>query len=111
MDPGAGFDGNPMGTECLSGAGGNAGCGIRDFDGTAGAPFNAGDGGVVAMLWDDSQITIWRFARGKIPQDVRNGRPNPDSWGTPIAHWADESCDIPNAFRDMQSASRAFPSP
>jgi hypothetical protein len=108
MDPGAKFDGNPLGTECLSGAGSNAGCAIRDFDGTAGAPFNAGGGGVVAVLWDDSQITFWRFARGEIPQDVRNGLPNPDGWGTPIAHWADESCDIENAFRDMQSPSPPF---
>jgi hypothetical protein len=83
MDPGAKFDGNPLGTECLSGAGSNAGCAIRDFDGTAGAPFNAGGGGVVAVLWDDSQITFWRFARGEIPQDVRNGRPQPGWLGDP----------------------------
>ena len=106
MDPGAGFRGNPLGTECRSGAGSNAGCAIKDFDGTAGAPFNAGTGGVVVMLWDKTQLSFWRFARGKIPQDIHGGHPNPDSWGTPIAHWTNKSCDIENAFRDMQRASR-----
>ena len=106
LDPGANFDGSPLGTECLSGAGSNTGCGIKDFDGTAGAPFNAGGGGVVVLLWDNTQITLWRFARAKIPQDIHSGRPNPGGWGTPIAHWTSQSCDIENAFRDMQSMSR-----
>lgn len=111
MDPGANFYGNPLGTGCLSGAGNNAGCAIRDFDGTAGAPFNAGGGGVVVFLWDDTQLSFWRFARAEIPQDIRDGSPNPDSWGTPIAHWTDQSCDIGNAFRDMQRMSRPFSFP
>ena len=108
MDPGANFDGNPLGTGCLSGAGNNAGCAVRDFDGTAGAPFNAGGGGVVIFLWDDTQLSFWRFARAEIPQDIQDGSPNPDSWGTPIAHWTDQSCDIGNAFQDMQRMSRRF---
>ena len=103
MDPGGDFDGTPGGTECRSGNGSNNGCGIADFDGTAGAPFNACGGGVVVMLWDETQLSFWRFARGEIPQDIHDSRPNPDSWGTPIARWTDESCDIENAFRDMQS--------
>ena len=108
MDPGADFDGNPLGTECRSGAGSNNGCGIKDFDGTAGAPFNAGGGGVVVMLWDEAKLSFWRFARDEIPQDIHDGRPDPDSWGIPVAHWTDESCDIENAFRDMQSMFHRF---
>ncbi|KAF9646134.1 glycoside hydrolase family 16 protein [Thelephora ganbajun] len=102
LDPGANFSGNHLGTECRSGAGNNAGCAVKDFDGSAGAPFNAGGGGVFIMLWDKTQITFWRFARAEIPQDIRDGYPNPDSWGTPIARLTDQSCDIQNAFRDMQ---------
>jgi len=104
-DSGGDFDGNPLGTECRSGAGSNNGCGIEDVDGTAGAPFNAGCGGVVVMLWDETQLSFWRFARDEIPQDIRNSHPNPDSWGTPTARWTNESCDIKNSFRDMQSTS------
>lgn len=106
MDPGAKFDGNPLGTACQSGAGDNAGCAVKDFDGTAGAPFNAGGGGVVVFLWDNTQLSFWRFARAEIPQDIQDGRPNPGGWGTPIAHWTDQSCDIENAFQDMQRMSR-----
>ena len=108
MDPGAGFEGTPLGTECRSGAGSNAGCAIKDFDGTAGAPFNAGAGGVFVLLWDETQLSFWRFGRGEIPQDIYDGCPDPDSWGTPIALWTDESCDIGNAFRDMQSMPLSF---
>jgi len=111
MDPGAGFDGNSLGTKCRSGDGSNTGCGIKDFDGTAGAPFNADGGGVVVMLWDQTRLSFWRFERCEIPQDIHDGRPNPDSWGTPIALWTDESCDIENSFRDMQSLSRRSRSP
>jgi len=107
-DPGENFDGDPLGAECRSEAGNNAGCAIRDIEGTAGAPFNAGTGGVVVMLWDKTQLSFWRFARTEVPQDILNGTPDPDSWGTPIARWTDESCDIENAFRDMQRMSRLF---
>jgi hypothetical protein len=105
MGSGARFDGTPLGTECRSGNGSNNGCGIRDFDGTAGAPFNAGAGGVVAMLWDETQLSFWRFARAEIPQDIHDGNPDPDCWGTPIALWTDESCDIENSFHDMERTS------
>jgi hypothetical protein len=108
MDPGAGFNGTPLGTECRSGGGSNNGCGIRDFKGTAGAPFNADGGGVVVMLWDETQLSVWRFARCEVPQDIHDGNPDPDSWGTPIARWTDESCDIENAFRDMECTSHPF---
>ena len=60
------------------------------------------------MLWDSTQLSFWRFARDEIPQDIHDENPDPDSWGTPIAHWTDESCDIENAFRDMQRTYRPF---
>ena len=60
------------------------------------------------MLWDETQLSFWRFARDEIPRDIHNGHPNPDSWGTPIARWTDKTCDIQNAFRDMQSMSHRF---
>jgi len=78
---------------------------IKGSDGTAGAPFNAGNGGVVVMLWDDTQLIFWRFARDEIPQDIEDGCPDPDSWGTPVARWTGDSCDIGKSFQDMQRMS------
>jgi hypothetical protein len=97
------FLGTPLGLECQSSGAGNAGCGINDFDGSAGAPFNSAGGGVFAMLWDTTQISIWRFERNQIPQDIQSGNPNPDTWGTPVAYWSNQSCDIANAFHDHSS--------
>ena len=105
MDVEVGFDGRPLGTECRSGAGSNAGCAIKDSDGTAGAPFNVGNGGVVVMLWDDTQLIFWRLAHDEIPQDIEDGCPDPDSWGTPVARWTGDSCDIGKSFQDMQRMS------
>ena len=105
---GTNFDGNRLSTSCRSGAGDNTGCGIQDFEGSAGAPFNAGGGGVFVMLWDDTQLSFWRFARNKIPQDIKDGAPNPDGWGTPVARWTNQSCDIQNAFQNMQCTPRRF---
>ncbi|KAF9787254.1 glycoside hydrolase family 16 protein [Thelephora terrestris] len=102
IGPGANFDGNVLGNDCRSGAGSNNGCGIKAFDGSAGSPFNAGGGGVVVTLWDETELSFWMFARDKIPQDILDGSPDPGSWGTPIASWTNQSCDIQNAFRDMQ---------
>lgn len=96
------FAGSVLGNECRSGAESNNGCGIKAFDGSAGAPFNTGGGGVVVMLWDDNELSFWMFSRDKIPQDILDGCPDPGSWGTPVANWNNQSCDIQNAFRDMQ---------
>jgi len=59
-------------------------------------------GGVFAMLWDNTQISVWRFERNQIPQDIQNGNPDPDTWGTPAALWSDESCDIAASFSGLQ---------
>lgn len=92
--------GGTLGTDCTSSGSSNAGCAVTDFEGSAGSPFNAGGGGVIAMLWDNSQIAIWSFGRCEVPQDIGSGTPNPDSWGTPNAFWSSDSCDIANAFQD-----------
>ena len=60
------------------------------------------------MLWDETELSFWMFSREDIPQDIRDGSPNPDSWGTPVARWTDQSCDIKNAFQDMQCIPRPF---
>lgn len=92
------FTGNLISTQCLSSGSNNAGCAFTDGEGSAGHPFNMASGGVFAMLWDDTQISIWRFPRDQIPQDIQNGDPCPESWGTPVALWTNDSCDIAASF-------------
>jgi hypothetical protein len=102
------FLGTPLTTECLSSGSNNAGCAFTDVDGSAGHPFNMAAGGVFAMLWDITQISVWRFERNQIPRDIQNGNPDPDTWGTPAALWSDESCDIAASFSGLQRTFLAF---
>jgi hypothetical protein len=95
------FTGNLVSTQCLSSGSNNNGCAFTDGEGSAGHPFNVAAGGVFATLWDDTQISIWRFERNQIPQDIQNGNPNPDSWGTPVALWSNDSCNIAASFQDL----------
>ena len=57
------------------------------------------------MLWNDTQIATWRFPRDQIPQDIQDGEPNPDSWGTPVSLWTSDSCDIASSFSDLNRTS------
>jgi hypothetical protein len=100
--------GNTLGTQCLSANGDNSGCAVSDFQGSAGDEFNSAGGGVFAMLWDNSQLSIWRFERSQIPQDVTSGNPNPNNWGIPMAYWSSATCDIANAFRGHSSVFHPF---
>jgi len=99
---GKGFLGTPLTTECQSSASNNAGCAFTDVEGSAGTPFNMASGGVFAMLWDNTQIAIWRFERNQIPQDIQSGNPDPDTWGIPAAFWSEESCNIAASFSNLQ---------
>jgi hypothetical protein len=95
------FTGNLISTQCLSSGSNNAGCAFTDGEGSAGHPFNVAAGGVFATLWDDTQISIWRFQRDQIPQDIQDGNPDPGSWGTPVALWSNDSCNIAASFKDL----------
>jgi len=95
------FLGTSVTTECQSSGANNAGCAFTDVPGSAGHAFNAAGGGVYAMLWNNDTIAVWRFERASIPQDIQSGNPNPDSWGTPVALWTNDSCDISRSFRDL----------
>lgn len=95
------FTGNLISTECLSSGSNNNGCAFTDEQGSAGHPFNLAAGGVFATLWDDTQISVWRFSRDQIPQDIQNGNPCPDSWGTPVSLWTSDSCNIAASFKNL----------
>ena len=76
----------------------NEGCRIASDDPrTFGSEFNANGGGVYAMDWTDSYISIYFFPRGAIPSDITENRPVPSSWGRPLAQFQG-GCDIREKF-------------
>jgi hypothetical protein len=94
------FTGKVFGTQCESSDANNNGCGVGDTDDTSfGHWFNMQAGGVWAHRWDSTGITIWRFSRNDIPEDIQARTPNPDSWPTPVAEFSSEGCDMGH-FRD-----------
>lgn len=90
-------------TDCGAG-GGFVGCGVESNSPTSyGTPFNANGGGVYATLWTGSGIKVWYFASRDVPGNIRNGNPDPNSWGQPQANFA--GCDFNSKFRDMRIVS------
>lgn len=79
----------------------NAGCQIdTDNSATYGTGFNSVGGGVYAMEWTSSAISIYFFQRGSIPSDIKSGSPNPSGWGTPLSQFTG-GCDIPTFFQNQ----------
>ncbi|KAI0662407.1 concanavalin A-like lectin/glucanase domain-containing protein [Cubamyces menziesii] len=97
-----GISGNVVGgTNCAALETGNAGCGmVATQSNTYGAGFNSNGGGVYAMQWVDSGISVWFFPRNSIPSDLSAGAPQPDGWGTPMAHWPATNCNPSQFFSD-----------
>ncbi|GLB41674.1 putative glycoside hydrolase family 16 protein [Lyophyllum shimeji] len=90
-----------LGTTCASSGADNTGCAFRDTDARSyGHGFNGAGGGVYAHLWDSAGIKIWHFARSEIPQDIKDGKPDPSKWPTPAAQFAASSCDVGKYFHD-----------
>lgn len=89
------------GFNCDVAATSNAGCGtIVDDTATYGPGFNAAGGGVYAMLWDSTAISVWFFPRADVPADIAARAPQPAGWGTPFARWPGTSCDTMSFFTD-----------
>ncbi|KAG2757153.1 glycoside hydrolase family 16 protein [Suillus brevipes Sb2] len=98
------FTGQVLGTNCYSTQNADAGCGVEDTDTRSfGYGFNNADGGVFALLWDNSSgMSMWHFARADIPADLIAQTPNPSTWSTPAGFWSAQSCDISANFYDHQ---------
>ncbi|KAL8277118.1 hypothetical protein RQP46_010446 [Phenoliferia psychrophenolica] len=80
------------------------GCSVLDDEGSLGARFNQGGGGVFATMIAEEGIFIWRWGRDLIPPDivdVKTHKPDPSTWGPPVASWLRESCDVPKYFKNM----------
>lgn len=62
-----------------------------------GDSINKDNGGVFVNAWTKESISIYYFPRNKIPNDIKENKPNPESWGEPRAKFAG-GCDIEKAF-------------
>jgi len=111
-DPGCGLattDSNALsisgrligGQDCAVSSTANQGCGIRASSNTTyGAGFNSIGGGVYAMQWDTSGISVFFFPRGSIPADITAEAPQPSTWGLAMARWPAIACDPFKFFYD-----------
>lgn len=95
------FTGSLTSQDCYAYANGNQGCQIGTSNPDSyGAGFNSVGGGVYAMQWTDSAISVWFFSRGQIPDDITSGSPAPSGWGSAMAKFT--GCDFPSFFYDNQ---------
>ncbi|QIW95191.1 hypothetical protein AMS68_000709 [Peltaster fructicola] len=79
----------------------NAGCGISTSNtATYGTQFNTNGGGVYATSFTSNFVKVWFFPRNSIPSDIKNGQPNPDGWGQPVAFFS--GCNIGQYVKSQQ---------
>ncbi|KAH7929380.1 hypothetical protein BV22DRAFT_1102515 [Leucogyrophana mollusca] len=94
------------GTDCSAAQTGNQGCGVRSNAGNSfGTGFNSNGGGVYAMLWDNSGISVYFFPRNAVPADITDGAPQPSNWSAPMASWPSTDC---NPFQFFYTHSAIF---
>ncbi|KAF9040367.1 glycoside hydrolase family 16 protein [Hymenopellis radicata] len=89
------------GTNCAAYETGNQGCGIQsNSDVSFGRAFNNNGGGVYALKWDDTGISVYFWATGSVPADVTAETPVPATWGEPMANWPSSGCNPSKYFYD-----------
>lgn len=82
-------------TDCT----GNTGCSFKTADPLSyGTGFNTAGGGVYAMEWTSSAVAVYFFPRANIPSDIQSSKPDPTSWGTPVARFSGSGCDLDSHF-------------
>ncbi|KAF8968342.1 hypothetical protein BDZ97DRAFT_1902949 [Flammula alnicola] len=86
-------------TNCDANVNSNSGCDVTEWSRASYGPFfEAQGGGILAMKWDENDISVWSFFRAAIPNDVTKGTPNPSLWGTPSAMLKNTQCNIEQYF-------------
>ncbi|CAA7265327.1 unnamed protein product [Cyclocybe aegerita] len=86
-------------TNCFAGVNSNSGCDVTEWSRASYGPyFEEQGGGVLAMKWDENDISVWSFYRAAIPKDITTGSPDPSQWGTPSATLMNTQCDITSFF-------------
>jgi hypothetical protein len=83
----------------------NQGCSQGGPSNSLGAGFNAQGGGTYASEWDPDAgyIRTWFWHKDQEPPDVKAGKPDPATWGTPYSLFSldPQMCD-PVHFRNMR---------
>jgi hypothetical protein len=56
---------------------------------------------LLSLCDTEPRCSIGRFGRNEIPSDLQGSatKPNPESWGTPVAAWSSSSCNIANEVK------------
>ena len=75
-----------------------------------GSNFNKAGGGLYAMQWTQTSISVWFFPRGSPllpappspPSPIEDFHPDPGTWGTPLAHFSGSGCDFAARFRNLR---------
>ncbi|KAI8939458.1 hypothetical protein NX059_003234 [Plenodomus lindquistii] len=79
-----------------------------------GTPFNTAGGGVYAMEWTSSSISVWLIPRNSTlhtsafpPPSTPSSNstvttPDPSTWGPPLAHFSGSGCDFSSRFKDLK---------
>ncbi|KAF2121932.1 concanavalin A-like lectin/glucanase domain-containing protein, partial [Lophiotrema nucula] len=88
----------------------NVGCSIaapETVDGkqlpTYGDAFNKAGGGVYAMEWSSSGISVWFFASNTTASSIDlKEHPDTSTFGTPIARFSGSGCDFDTKFSNMK---------
>jgi hypothetical protein len=77
----------------------NSGCDVVEWSQASYGPvFEQQGGGILAMKWDENDISVWSFFRQAIPTDVKEGTPNPSLWGRPSAKLMNTTCNLGQYF-------------
>ncbi|KAA1077428.1 hypothetical protein PGT21_007419 [Puccinia graminis f. sp. tritici] len=85
---------------CDSSVNYNAGCSVEDpTTDFFGPTLNRNGGAVFAAMYTNSEISVWRWRRQDVPQDIEDNVPRPETWPTPTATWrSGASCNIDQKF-------------
>ncbi|KAL4722247.1 hypothetical protein ACLX1H_011028 [Fusarium chlamydosporum] len=70
--------------------------------GSYGKTFNNNKGGIYATWLTTGAVKIWWFPRNNIPADIKNGKPEPNTWGQPATTQfvnANGNCDVGKYFK------------
>jgi len=80
------------------------GCSMQGINSNSfGTNFNAIGGGVWAVEWDSSWISIWFFQRGNVPANLNSASPDPSTWVKPSAMCVVvHTCPLDSCANDIQ---------
>ncbi|KAH9465253.1 hypothetical protein MJO28_007046 [Puccinia striiformis f. sp. tritici] len=99
-DPTGTQTGKVLQQTCDSSVNWNAGCSVEDpTPDFYGPTLNKNGGAVFAAMYTTSEISVWRWRRQDVPDDIKSNNPRPELWPTPVATWkSGASCDIDKHF-------------